>query len=359
MATRFPSARHQAVLATPTGYRRWSRFTFSRNGVVRQLEPISASITQDARRAGRWDGNLSFTGNDMIELARRPNDLLTPFGTLVTVEAGLELLDGTVSSVPIGTFEIGSSRTRSVPGQRIVDIGISDISGQVERYRFEAPFTVPGNSDLATVVNRVITNRRGVSPNVAATGTVLTAARIFGLDPGDGPWSELLDVLKGFSRTAWYDRVGDIQIGANTVDPGSAYALDSQTSHSSDFDTRPPNLFVVRGEPEGRPPVFAVAMDTDPGSPTYAGSGPGSSPYGRVTEYFSSPLILTTAQAQSAANTLLGNRVGAGATGQLTRPYDPTIDAGDVVSFLGTTYAIDSVTVDFNGETSMNAREIT
>ena len=38
MATEFPSARHQEALSTPTGYRRFSRFTFSRNGVTLELE---------------------------------------------------------------------------------------------------------------------------------------------------------------------------------------------------------------------------------------------------------------------------------------------------------------------------------
>jgi hypothetical protein len=62
MATRFSSARHQAALSVPTGYRRWSRFTFSRAGLTRTLEPISGSLTQDARRTARWDGRLQFAG---------------------------------------------------------------------------------------------------------------------------------------------------------------------------------------------------------------------------------------------------------------------------------------------------------
>jgi hypothetical protein len=357
MPTQFSSARHQAALATPTGYRRWSRFTFSRGGVTRVLEPVSGSLTQDARRNARWDGRLSFAGDSL--LPRRPGDLLTPFGTRVVVELGLELLDGSVSTVPYGTYEIASSRTRTEAGARTVEVGLIDVSDRVDRYRFETALTVASGTDLAAMINTVVTNRTGVNPGVSTVGATLGAARVFGLDPGTAPWDELLDVLSSFSRTAWYDRVGAIQVGNLTPDPDTAYPLDLMTSLSADYDTRPPNVIVARGEAQdGTTPVQAVAVDSDPSSPTYAGTGPGTSPYGRVTEFYSSPLLKTVAQAQSAANTILAQNVGAGATYTLVRPYDPTITAGDVVSVDGQILAVDAVTLDLAGDTSLQVREL-
>lgn len=357
MATRFASARHQAALATPTGYRRWSRFTFSRGGQTIELEPVSGSITQDARRNTRWDGRLTFAGDSL--LPTRPGDILTPFGTRLEVELGLELLDGSVSTVPYGTFEIASSKTRVEADQRVVEIGLIDLSDNVERYRFETPLTIASGTDLGTMINTVITNRTGINPGVSPVGSSLGAARIFGLDTGTAPWSELLDVLNSFSRIAWYNRVGGISVSSVTPDPASAYSLDLLTSLSADYDTRPPNVIVARGEAQdGTTPVQAVAIDSDPSSPTYAGTGPGTSPYGRVTEFFSSPLLLTVSQAQSAANTRLAQYVGAGATYTLIRPYDPTITAGDVVAVGGATLVVDSVTLDLAGDTSLQVREL-
>lgn len=357
MATRFASARHQAALSLPTGYRRWSRFTFSRSGLTRELEPVSGSLTQDARRNARWDGRLQFAGDDL--LPRRPGDLLTPFGTRVEVELGLELLDGSVATVPYGTYEVASAKTRTEAGARVVDVGLIDISERVERYRFETPLTVASGTDLAAMINTVVTNRTGQNPGVSTVGALLGAARTFGLDPSTAPWSELLDVLDSFSRTAWYNRVGDIQVGALVPDAATAYPLDQLTSLSADYDTRPPNVIVARGESQDdTPPVQAVAVDSDPSSPTYAGTGPGTSPYGRVTEFFSSPLLETVEQAQSAANTILAGYVGAGATYTLVRPYDPTISAGDVVSVDGAALAVDAVTVDLAGDTSLQVREL-
>lgn len=357
MPTRFSSARHQAVLSTPTGYRRFSRFTIARGGVTREMEPVSGSITQDARRNGRWDGRLSFAGDAL--LPRRPGDLLTPFGTRVTVELGLELLDGSVSTVPYGTFEISSARTRTEADQRVVEVGLVDVSDNVERYRFETALTVAAGTDLANMINTVVTNRTGQNPGVTPTGAVLGVARIFGLDPATAPWSELLDVLAGFSRVAWYDRTGDIVVGNLTPDAATAYPLDQLTSLSADYDTRPANVVVARGEAQdGTAPVQAVAIDSDPSSPTYAGTGPGTSPYGRVTEFYSSPLLTTVPMAQAAANTILAGNVGAGATYTLVRPYDPTISAGDVVSLDGSALAVDAVTLDLAGDTSLQVREL-
>jgi hypothetical protein len=357
MATFFSSARHQAALNTPTGYRRTSRFTFSRGGVSQDLEPVSGTFTQDARRGGRWDGRLSFAGDEFIP--RRPGDLLSPFGTTVEVELGLELLDGSVSTVPYGTYEISSARTRTEAGARMVDVGLVDISDRVERYRYEEPLTIADGTDLAQLINIVITSRTGINPAVSNTGAAIGADRPFGLDPSTGPWSEILDVLNGFSRIAWYDRVGHIQIGSANPDPSTAYPFDLLTSLSADFDTRPPNVVVARGEAQDdSDPIQAVAIDDDPGSPTYAGTAPGTSPYGRVTYFFSSPLIKTVGQAQSSADTILNQNIGAGATYTLVRPYDPTVDAGDVVSVDGNSLAVDAVTLTLGGDTSFQVREI-
>lgn len=357
MATQLDSARHQEALYTPTGYRRHIAFTFFRGGQTVELEPVGGSLTQDARRNGRWDGRLQFAGDAL--LPQTPNDILTPFGTRVEATLGLELLDGSVSTVPYGTYEVGSAKTSVSADQRVVDVGLIDVSGAVERYRFETPLTIPSGTTLPDMINTVIINRTGLNPGVAIDPTTLGAARIFGLDTETAPWSEILDVLSSFSRTAYYDRVGHIQMVSTNIDPLSAYDLSSLASLSADFDTRPPNVIVARGEDqEGTPPVQAVAMDTDPSSPTYAGPTAGSSPYGRVTMFYASPLLKTVGQAQSAADTLLAANVGAGATYTLTVPYDPTIDAGDVLAVGGAILAVDAVTLNLTGDTSLQVREL-
>ena len=149
-------------------------------------------------------------------------------------------------------------------------------------------------------------------------------------------------------------------ISSTDITAATPYALTSTGSLSADFDTRPANVLVARGESadDTIAPVQAVAMDTDPGSPTYAGTGPGTSPYGRRTAYFSSPLLTTVAEAQAAAQSELNKTLGAAATYTLTMPYDPTIDPFDVVSVAGSNYVIDAVTVDAIGDTTAQVRRL-
>lgn len=357
MPALFPSSRHQAALATPTSYRRRSRFTFSRGGVSVNLEPIGGRLTQDSRRKARWDGTLNFAGNDLIP--EQAGDILTPFGTHLEVDLGLELLDGSVSYVPYGTYEVAASRGAIDPGSRTVGVNLIDISDKVERYRLETPLSFPTGTDVNELIDAVITDRTGQSPNLNPMGRTIGAPRVVGLDTATPPWSEIQDILKNYAKIAWYDRVGNMQINAYIPNPDTSYPLDDLTSLVIDFDTRPPNVIVARGEAQdGASPVQAVAIDSDPSSPTYAGTGPGTSPYGRTTEFFSSPLLRTEAQAQAAAETILAKNLGAGATYTMTRPYDPTITAGDVVSVRGKNFAVDSITVDITGETTARIREL-
>lgn len=124
------------------------------------------------------------------------------------------------------------------------------------------------------------------------------------------------------------------------------------------FEKRPANVIVARGEQDTGVPVQAVVMDDDPSSPTYAGSGPGTSPYGRVTDYVDSPMIIDATLATQAATARLAERIGAQVT--ITRPFDPGITPGDTV-ILPTDSAplrvlVDSVSLSMVGDTVISGR---
>lgn len=358
MVTRFSSARVQAALATPTSYRRRLVCTFQRGGGNVVLEPISASFTQDVRRRARWNGRLSFTGSDLIP--NSPRDLLAPFGTTVSVSIGLELLDGTTALVPYGVYDIDSTNVEISPDERTIDIELIDLSDRIDRYRFETPFTLSASTTLSAMINTVVLNRIGRNPSIDTIPIILSYARTLGLETETGPWDEVLDILATYGLTAFYRRDGLIGVSGTSPTASTPYALTSIGSLSADFDTRPANVVVARGESadDTIAPVQAVAMDTDPGSATYAGTGPGTSSYGRRTEYFSSPLLTTVSEAQAAAQSILNTNLGAGATYTLKMPFDPTVDPFDVVSVAGANYAIDAVTVDFIGETTAQVRRL-
>jgi Domain of unknown function (DUF5047) len=97
------------------------------------------------------------------------------------------------------------------------------------------------------------------------------------------------------------------------------------------------NAVVATGEgADNTAPVWAIAYDNNPASPTYFGSGisggavVGAGPFGPVPSFYTSPLLQTAAQAQKAASNLLLQLLGQPYSMDLTavpncalEPYDP------------------------------------
>jgi len=278
----------------------------------------------------RWDGRLTLQlpeGSPLVPI--RDGDLLTNSGTVVTIELGAKRADDTEATVPAGVFMVSTSQVEVSAAARVVELGLIDIAQFMERYAFEAPFTTPAG-DLADVVNLVSANRLGAALGVLPTG-VSVGERTFGLETSAGPWSELQEIVTGFGYRLWYDRQG-LAVLDQQPDPVGAplYELSGPLTASTAFDEAPPNVAVVRGEPPDGTPVQSVAMDADPGSPTWAGTTPGESPYGRSTEFFASPVIVTQGQADTTAGALLAKSLGAGASWQVGLPWNPTLDPDDL-----------------------------
>src|SRR5699024_7683331 len=77
-------------------------------------------------------------------------------------------------------------------------------------------------------------------------------------------------------------------------------------------------------------PVFAMAADDNPTSPTLYGP-PDSGAYGMVPMFMEIPTLTTHAQAYRAARAQLARQIGASETYQLSSvPFDP-LEAGDLV----------------------------
>jgi hypothetical protein len=356
--------RFAETIDSPAVFVKQVRITATRGAESATLEPESGTLTQDARRSMRWDGTVVVpVGSDLIP--SRPGDLLTPFGTTVTAELGLELPDGSTAFADYGVYVVDGSVASLTPSSRLVTLTLVDLADRVARYRFETPFTVDAGVDLADAINDVIVDRTGASPGLSATGSLLGRQRVFGLDPESDPWRELVDMAADFSYRIYYNRQGLLVLDSpQPPDPNTAVPVNFYLDASLAFESRPPNLVVARGEPsDATPPVQSVALDDDPQSPTFAGTTPGSSPYGRITRFFASPLILDQASADATAESILNKSAGAGATWDMTRAYDPDTDPDDVL-FIALTateslpLVVDSVTVDIAGASTLACRAI-
>jgi len=343
----------QATLDASTAYVRVVRIVAERGGDQLLLDASTGRFTQDARRSMRWDGDLTIPLADPALFPTDPTDLLTNFGTTITVEMGVQLVDGSEAVVPYGRFLVSQTGGMITSTRRNVTLRLTDLAQRIASYRFEDPFEIPSGTDLADAVRMVVMDRIAVDPLLAPTGVMLVAGRVFGLDTETDPWRELYELAAGFGYDLYYNASGVLQLTQPTSGP--ARLLTVATSVDTSYDSQPPNVVVARGEPDDdTPPVQAVVMDDDPMSPTYAGATPGSSPYGRVTRFFASPLLTTVAQAELAARTVLeGARTGA--SWSIIRPYDPTVDPGDQVMLTdpAVTLTVAAVTVDLSGTTTL------
>jgi hypothetical protein len=185
-----------------------------------------------------------------------------------------------------------------------------------------------------------------------------------GLEAEKDPWRELTDMAASFGYRLYYDRQGLLVLGLiPTPSPATAVPLGGALTVAGAFDHRPPNVIVARGETSDGVAVQAVAMDTNPASPTYAGENPGESPYGRKTEYFASPLLTSFAEASGAAASILAKNVAQPATWRVSKPYEPQVDPDDVLqvpitSEVSLPLAVDAVTLNIGGSTAISARAI-
>lgn len=364
MATPLPSARHDAALGARTAFEIAVIATFTLGDLEVAVEPIQASFQIDRRRSMWWSGDVTVATADLLPL--RPGDLLTPFGTVVDVEMGVRLADGSVSSVPFGRYVIDRSTGQISPSARTVALPLVDFAERIAAYRFEDPFTVAAGTDVAQLVNLVVTDRLGINPGLSASGNVIARQRIFGLDPEMDPWREMQEVCAAFGWRLHYSRNGALVLDTEPV-PSSldAVAWPGPSSVTGVFEKRPANVVVARGETsDDLPPVQAVAMDLDPLSPTWAGTGPADTPYGRRTRYYASPVLTTVAQAQLAAQSILAKEAAAGATWTAARAFDPTRDPDDVASvavpdFGAIEMVVDSVSLSVPGETVIEGRALT
>jgi len=92
------------------------------------------------------------------------------------------------------------------------------------------------------------------------------------------------------------------------------------------------NMMVVRGEStEGVVTATARVADDDPDSPTYFRRKPTAGGFGTVPMFYTSPMIITYAQAERTAKAMLAQRLGVQQTITFDSLHFPLLEPGDVV----------------------------
>lgn len=296
-------------------------------------------------------------------------DWLATAGAEIVVERGLVLPDDSVELVPLGVFVLDADLEE--PEDGTITVSAADRSARISRARWTSPYSVAADSNLGAVLEDLLsTCWPGVTVGTTIQGIAETVGtRLAYLDGADSdPWKDARALAGIAGLDLYFDGAGIAQV-RESPDPESDPVV--WTYHAGDEGvvlgltrkaalSRLFNGVVVTAEGSGvGVPKRAEAWDDDPHSPTYV-----DGPMGRVPYFYSSPLLVTQDQVETAAETILA---------RVKRPIEqvsfellpnPAHEAFDVVEFVDQTgtarrYMLDvvSVPLEASGSLSATARE--
>lgn len=327
-----------------------------------ELPVTGGSCTFDSGSNVRRQATVNLP-NDPALWPNDPFDILSPWGTEIGVEYGIVLPGGAVEWVPLlrgpiteTPWEIGGTGDISVP--------VSDRCAYLSDDRFDVTTTT---TSALSVVGQIAAYIQETLPDVTVADYTGSTTRCPIVDVQQDRLGAVVKLAEAISAEVYCDALGDFVIvpQATTDDPptfileGTGLVVSAKRTASRDGIynrvrvSGQTNTTSAGGTTNQVPPVYSVAIDDNPLSPTRYGG-----PFGRKTRFYVSSMITTQAQADSTAHSLLQKVLGKGMKVSLTTVTDPTLDAGDVgyVTVRGRkeTHIIDSVTIPFDVSTTQS-----
>jgi hypothetical protein len=234
---------------------------------------------------------------------RHGNDTRQPYGTEIYVERGI-VAGGSTEWVGLGYFKIMAVE-QDTPPSGPLRITASDRMQTVIDGQILQPITFASTATVAAVFTQLVGD---VYPDVTisfdwdATSDTLGAAQVTDSDRH----GFLTQLATSRGKVFYFDYTGTL-IVKDIPQPGDpvwqvaagagGVLVSAQRTLNRDGVY---NAVVAQADGGDTTQPVAIAIDTDPTSPTYF-----YGPYGQVPQFWSSPLITTAAQAQAAAGTIL------------------------------------------------------
>lgn len=333
------------------------------DSVLGDLSITEGSVECDGTRDGALR-SLSLT----VAPDPRAFSWLATAGAEITVARGLKLPGGD-ELVPLGVFVLDADLEEAADGT--ITVSAADRSQRISRARWTDPYTVPAGSDVGDALADLLQACWADCPIGSTFAAIdkLTGAKLAYLDGADSdPWKDARALAASAGYDLYFDGVGDAQV-RETPDPETTspcatyYAGETAIVLERTRTTMLSQMYngvIVTAEGSGVViPRRGEAWDDDPNSPTYI-----DGPMGRVPLFYSSPLLTTQDDVDSAAETRLA---------RVKRPIEqvayslvpnPAHEAFDVVEFVGEDdtarrFMLDVVTIplDNSGAMTATARE--
>lgn len=306
---------------------------FTTSGQVIPLDVTGGSVTidrgQDIRRT------CSVSSADVSLIPRTPSDQLATYGARLRIAVGVEYGDGSRETVPQGVFRLDSIDGDPVMGP--VTLQGKAIECIIQDDLFTVPYRAVGT--VVTAVTGLIQRSLPAAEIVSRITDVGIGATTWDVQ-GD-PWAAVQEVAATAGAVVYTDGDGVFVIAALPdlltavpvweVSAGEGGVLVSANRGMSADGVY--NGVYASGEDAGSdaPPVSALVVDTDTGSPTYWGG-----PFGRRPQFYSSSTLTSIGACTAAATLKLAAAKAPNATGDLSSLPNPALEPGDV---LRVTYA--------------------
>jgi hypothetical protein len=353
-----------------------------RNAIVGcdQLAVVKVSVTLDDSALGELtivSGQVDCDGTRdgalrSLSLTAAPHPdafaWLTTMGSEIVVSRGLVLADGTQELVPMGVFLLDADLDEAEDGTIV--FSAADRSQRISRTRWTDPYTIQRGTSVGDAIAQVLSTCWPDCPLGETLATIgkTTGAKLTYLDGADSdPWKDARALAASSGHDLHFDADGVVQVRDApdpAVDPVCAYYYAAESiivgqSRKAVISQMYNGVIATAEGSDVATPKRGEAWDEDPASPTYC-----YGPMGRVPLFYSSPLLNSQDDVDSAAETMLA---------RVKRPLEqivfrlvpnPAHEAFDVVEFVDLAgaarrYMIDVVStpLDVSGPMTATMRE--
>ncbi|MET8694679.1 DUF5047 domain-containing protein [Streptomyces bauhiniae] len=298
------------------------------DGRVLDLDHTGGSVTVDRAQAIRR--TCSITQADPSLIPRTAVDQLAMFGSRLRVSRGVDYGDGSQELVPLGVFRLDDVDGDVTDGP--VTLQGKDLSACIADDKFTQPYTATGT--VITAITALVQRSLPDAAVIARITDTPIGSRAY--DRQADPWAACQEIAAAAGAEIYCDAEGDFIIAtlpdiAITLPAWSIEAAEGGAYIKATRGMKADkvcNGILASGEnaADGVPPVSYLAVDSDPGSPTYWGG-----PFGRRPDFYSSSTLTTTAACQQAATLKLALSRTPNASGDISSLPNPALEPGDIV----------------------------
>ena len=316
---------------------------------------IDGDVRADASSDVRTSVELTTSGDGTWP--HQPTDLLAPYGNELFVERGINYGNGTIEIVSLGYFRIDQTDQEQGPGGEI-HMTASDRMAAIIDARLPFPIQFAAGTTVeevfTTLVNEVYPDAT-IEYDFTASGSTLQTTQI----AEDDRYGFLRDLACSRGKIMYWDYRGVLRVESPPDPTTPVYTINSgaygtMVQLSRSLSRRGVyNGVVARGDtPTDDAQPIALVVDNNPSSPTYWNGR-----FGKVPRYFYSSFITTTAQATSAATSLLQQAIGLPYSIDLSGVPNPALEPYDSIKIVmpdrTDIHVIDSITIPLVAERVM------